>query len=160
MTERLPSLPRNLDRRTLYWRLPARRHYDFMDNSSPAAQEPDADPRIYMAAERTFLAWIRTGIALLAFGFVVARFGVFLRQFLVPTNPHTNGSAGVSVWIGLSLIAVGIVVFVISVFRHRSYIRAIDEGHFRRAFGSGLAFAVVALLVLVGIAMSFVLLGL
>jgi hypothetical protein len=38
------------------------------------------DPRIYMAAERTFLAWIRTGIAFMGFGFVVARFGLFLRE--------------------------------------------------------------------------------
>ncbi len=39
----------------------------------------EIDSRIYMAAERTFLAWIRTGIALMGFGFVVARFGLFLR---------------------------------------------------------------------------------
>ncbi len=45
-------------------------------NPSPA----EIDARIYMAAERTFLAWIRTGIALMGFGFVVARFGLFLRE--------------------------------------------------------------------------------
>ena len=45
-----------------------------------------ADPRIYMAAERTFLAWIRTGIALSGFGFVVARFGLFLREIAAGNN--------------------------------------------------------------------------
>jgi putative membrane protein len=40
------------------------------------------DPRVDMAAERTFLAWIRTGLALMGFGFVVARFGLFLREFV------------------------------------------------------------------------------
>ncbi len=30
------------------------------------------DPRVPLAAERTFLAWIRTGLALMGFGFVVA----------------------------------------------------------------------------------------
>ncbi len=39
----------------------------------------DADPRVYFAAERTFLAWLRTGFTVMAFGFVVARFGLFLR---------------------------------------------------------------------------------
>ncbi len=38
------------------------------------------DPRVSLAAERTFLAWIRTGLALMGFGFVVARFGLFLRE--------------------------------------------------------------------------------
>ena len=38
------------------------------------------DPRVPLAAERTFLAWIRTGLALMGFGFVVARFGLFLRE--------------------------------------------------------------------------------
>ena len=32
------------------------------------------DPRIPLAAERTFLAWVRTGLALMGFGFAVARF--------------------------------------------------------------------------------------
>jgi putative membrane protein len=49
-------------------------------------QDSAADPRIYMAAERTFLAWIRTGIAFMGFGFVVARFGLFLREIAVSNN--------------------------------------------------------------------------
>ena len=51
--------------------------------------EPDKDPRVYFAAERTFLAWIRTGLALMGFGFVVARFGIFLREIrsTLPPSP-------------------------------------------------------------------------
>ena len=30
--------------------------------------QQDTDPRVYFAAERTFLAWIRTGLALMGFG--------------------------------------------------------------------------------------------
>ena len=33
--------------------------------------ELGADPRIYMAAEQTFLSWIRTGTALIGIGIVV-----------------------------------------------------------------------------------------
>lgn len=36
------------------------------------------DPRLYMAAERTFLAWIRTSISLITFGFVLEKFDYFL----------------------------------------------------------------------------------
>ena len=50
------------------------------------AREPQ-DPRVYLAAERTFLAWIRTGLALMGFGFVVARFGLFLREIEFSQHP-------------------------------------------------------------------------
>jgi putative membrane protein len=40
-----------------------------MDDPLQSPSEPD--PRIYFAAERTFLAWLRTGFALMGFGFVV-----------------------------------------------------------------------------------------
>ena len=56
---------------------------------------PEQDPRIYFAAERTFLAWLRTGLALMGFGFVVARFGLFLREIAVATGsqiPATGSS--------------------------------------------------------------------
>jgi putative membrane protein len=58
---------------------------DFCLCSTAMNETPDSspDPRIYMAAERTFLAWIRTGIAFMGFGFVVARFGLFLPRLLL-----------------------------------------------------------------------------
>ena len=43
------------------------------------ANDPQDDPRIYFAAERTLLAWLRTGLGLMGVGFAVARFGLFLR---------------------------------------------------------------------------------
>ncbi|HET9088065.1 MAG TPA: DUF202 domain-containing protein, partial [Acidobacteriaceae bacterium] len=68
------------------------------------------DPRVYFAAERTFLAWIRTGLALMGFGFVVARFGLFLRELSMrqPHGPQEAGlmssqSTGPSLWLGTAL---------------------------------------------------------
>ena len=120
----------------------------------------NADPRIYLAAERTFLAWIRTGLALMAFGFVVARFGVFLREIALPVGATVTPASGVSLGVGLGLLALGVVVCVVSALRHRRYVRAIDQGHFRAAFGSAFAFSLVALLAIVGITMAFFLLWL
>ena len=62
----------------------------------------------YLAAERTFLAWIRTGIALMGLGFVLARFGLFLQEFnrLDPDLPVR--SYGLSLWIGVALILLGV----------------------------------------------------
>jgi putative membrane protein len=126
-----------------------------------ANEKPQADPRIYLAAERTFLAWIRTGVALLAFGFVVARFGIFLRQvaFLAKAAPAGDGP-GVSLYAGLGLVSTGVVVCIVSAIRHTRYIRAIDAGRFRASFGSAFAFAIVALLSVVGATMAILLLTL
>ncbi|MBI2839543.1 MAG: DUF202 domain-containing protein [Acidobacteria bacterium] len=115
------------------------------------------DPRIYMAAERTFLAWIRTGLAFMAFGFVVARFGVFLREVVVVggANPGSDGRGlGISLWLGLGLIGTGVMTCVISALRHTQYIAAIDQGRFRHVFGSSLAFVIVGLLAILGVGMA------
>jgi putative membrane protein len=114
----------------------------------------EVDSRIYMAAERTFLAWIRTGIALMGFGFVVARFGLFLRELsLTGTTQHT-ASTGFSLPLGIGLIGFGVVVNLVSVIRHRRYIVAIDRNDFRSAFGSTFASWVALLLALSGLAMT------
>jgi len=125
-----------------------------------ASDDRGADPRIYMAAERTFLAWIRTGIALMAFGFVVARFGVFLREIALPGAAGVGSGSGLSLYMGLGLIGLGVVVCVVSAVRHTRYVRAIDEGHFRAAFGSIFAFSVVLLLALAGVIMALLLMNL
>jgi putative membrane protein len=116
--------------------------------------EPERDPRLYMAAERTYLAWLRTGIALMGFGFVVARFALFLRE-LVSSNPSLhNGASGLSLPLGIALIVLGMVVNVVAGVRHSRYIRAIDRNEFRSAFGSSLAYLVGGILAAIGLVMS------
>jgi putative membrane protein len=113
------------------------------------------DPRVYMAAERTFLAWIRTGLALTGFGFVVARFGLFLRE-AVPAGGVSPAPVepGLSLPLGTALILLGTAVNVVSAVRHRRYVRAIDDGHFRPAYGSGFATGLAIVLAGVGVIMA------
>jgi hypothetical protein len=59
------------------------------------AQGLQRDPRIYFAAERTYLAWIRTGLGLMGFGFVVARFGLFLKELVITRPDLAIKSSGV-----------------------------------------------------------------
>jgi putative membrane protein len=120
-----------------------------------SAGQPDSarDPRLYMAAERTFLAWIRTGLALTGFGFVVARFGLLLRE-VVPADATVRPETGLSLPVGVSLIVLGTAVNVTSALRHRRYVRAIDGGEFRSAFGSGFAIAIAVVLAVVGVVMA------
>jgi putative membrane protein len=120
----------------------------------------EVDSRIYMAADRTFLAWIRTGIALMGFGFVVARFGLFLRELTLAGTHQQMTSTGFSLPIGIGLIGFGIVVNFVSVIRHRRYIAAIDRNDFRSAFGSTFAIWVALLLAISGLAMTLYLIRL
>jgi len=117
--------------------------------------DSSTDPRIYMAAERTFLAWIRTGIAFMGFGFVVARFGLFLREIAlgnkVAVPPHNSGF---SLPAGIALIAAGIMVTVLAAIRHHRYIKALDQGQFRQAYGAAFTFLVAGFLAIIGLAVA------
>jgi putative membrane protein len=119
-------------------------------------ESPDShsDPRIYMAAERTFLAWLRTGIALMGFGFVVARFGLFLRELAASNEPTKLPHSGFSLPVGILLIALGIIVNIVAAVRHRRCIRAIDRGEFRQTFGSAFGLWLAGLLALIGLTVA------
>ncbi len=87
------------------------------------------DPRVYLAAERTFLAWIRTGLALMGFGFVVARFGLFLRELEFSQHQvSTLHSGRFTLWVGTALILIGVIVNVLSAVQHVRFVRAVRSG--------------------------------
>jgi putative membrane protein len=73
-------------------------------------EQPQNDPRIFFAAERTLLAWIRTGLAMMGFGFVVARFGLFLREIQTVRPATTLQPLRSSQWFGVALVVMGVVV--------------------------------------------------
>jgi len=120
----------------------------------PEPSKPGGDPNVYMAAERTFLAWVRTGIALMGFGFVVARFGLFLSELAATDIVVKAPSTGFSLPVGVLLISLGILVLVVSAIRYRRWLRAIDRGQFRLAFGTAFSFTVVGALALIGLAVA------
>ena len=117
--------------------------------------EPPVDPRIYLAAERTFLAWIRTGIAFMAFGFVVARFGLFLREIALGDNLKIAPSGnGLSLPVGIALILAGVLVNLFAALRHRRYVNALDRGQFRPAYGLAFTLLIAGFLVFIGLTVA------
>jgi putative membrane protein len=96
--------------------------------NQPTDQPAEQDPRVYFAAERTFLAWIRTGLGLMGIGFALSRFALFLRQLSFAethVQPHTTG---LSLWSGVALVLLGVVVTFTSVLRHIQLIHQLSTG--------------------------------
>ncbi|HEY6847255.1 MAG TPA: DUF202 domain-containing protein [Terracidiphilus sp.] len=88
----------------------------------------EQDPRVYFAAERTFLAWIRTGLGLIGIGFAVSRFGLFFRQLSASQSHLPTRATGLSVWSGVTLVGLGVIVILSSVLRHVQLMRELKSG--------------------------------
>ncbi|HKM67761.1 MAG TPA: DUF302 domain-containing protein [Candidatus Acidoferrum sp.] len=108
----------------------------------------------YLAAERTVLAWIRTGIALMGLGFVLARFGLFLEEFnhLQPDAPVK--SYGVSLWIGIALILMGVSVCLLSTLRHLRMLKQLEAGESLFGRSPRLVVGVAVALIVLGLVMA------
>ena len=132
----------------------------------PPSQEPSVhtttpgparavdDPRVYLAAERTFLAWIRTSLALMGFGFLIARFAILIRIAGLGGMTDRSGRPAVSPWLGFAMVCFGVVVSLVSVVRHRGYIRALESGHSNPALSPRAPLVLAGILALVGLAMA------
>jgi putative membrane protein len=116
--------------------------------------DPPGDPRVYFAAERTLLAWVRTGLALMGFGFVVARFGLFLHELSMMQKVKPPARIGISLWVGLSLVALGVAVNIVAALQNWRTIRRLQRNEtleFRAvSFASLVAMALAILGLVVG----------
>jgi len=84
--------------------------------------------RVHMANERTFLAWIRTSIGIMAFGFVVEKFALFVRQIsYILGKEVVPPPRGYSSFFGISLVALGALIGVLSFIRYKKVEKQIDE---------------------------------
>jgi putative membrane protein len=115
---------------------------------------PQQDPRVYFAAERTFLAWIRTGLGLMGVGFAVSRFGLFLREFSATQHTPTQTSTTHSVITGVALVSLGVVINIAAVVNHLVIVKQLSTGTWHPGQPSRLAVALAILLAILGIGMA------
>jgi putative membrane protein len=121
-------------------------------------QPQSEDPRVRLAGERTLLAWIRTGLALMGFGFVVARFGLFLREIAAVGHDPGHSSTGLSLWIGIALVLLGIAVNLLAAVQHSRFLRRLERGESYRPPRRSLGIAVSVVLAVLGVGMTVYLL--
>ena len=117
------------------------------------ADNPQDDPRVYFAAERTLLAWLRTGLGLMGVGFAVARFGLFLRE-IQASQPQAAHPTGLSLWSGVALVTLGVIVNVYAAVRHVQLVRQLAKGTWQPGKTSAGAVALALVLASIGVGMA------
>ena len=88
-------------------------------------EHQDADPRIYLAAERTLLSWVRTGLAMMGFGFVLARFGM-VGEVAMP-NGEASQAPDWSRWTGMALLLSGVCICLGASWAHYRTVVRLDR---------------------------------
>jgi len=114
----------------------------------------EQDPRVYLAAERTFLAWLRTGLGLIGVGFAVSRFGLFLRELSADKSHLSPHATRLSLWSGVALVALGVIVNISAVLRHFRLVHELRSGTWTAGRVSIDAVVLALLLAGVGVGMA------
>lgn len=106
--------------------------------------------QVRLAAERNLLSWIRTGLSMMGFGFVVAKFGLFLRELAAVAKGSAQAHAYSSSWLGVTLVAVGIVVCLAAAYQHYVFLRGLSRGAPYPAPGWSMAITVALVMAVLG----------
>jgi putative membrane protein len=99
--------------------------------------------RTRLALERTMMAWVRTATALIGFGFTIVQFFERLNN-IEGVDPATRPFA--ARYVGLVLIAAGIIALLVSAFQYRAAIAGVGK-----APGSTPVYAISIGLILIGV---------
>ncbi len=122
------------------------------------AKKPSGKTNEHLANERTFLAWVRTGIATISLGFVIARFNFWLREITLSSGQGADiPRTGLSLPIGLGMVAFGALMTLLATWRYRAIRDAINQD--LEHPGQGLIVLTAAVVVLLALVLIIYLLA-
>lgn len=103
--------------------------------------------RTRLSVERTMMSWIRTAVSLIGFGFAIVQFFERLRQMTSSSDTYFPQAPK---YLGLSLIACGIMALLISIWQYRWTVNYLRSGSFEPIAGlrEGMQSPVIAVAVL------------
>jgi putative membrane protein len=110
--------------------------------------------RTRLSLERTLMSWVRTSVALIGFGFTIVQFFEHLHAIagtaagLRPQAPR---------YLGLALIAAGVLALLISTWQYRSVVRYLLSKEFEPIAGFG---EVVRMTPLYAVSIAIIFIGL
>ena len=87
-------------------------------------------------------------------GFAVSRFGLFLREIRSSGPSATPHGTGLSVWSGVAIVFLGVLVLISAVVQHLTLVRELSTGTWRPGRVSRSAVVLATFLAVVGVAMS------
>src|SRR5262245_7593108 len=89
--------------------------------------------RTRLSLERTMMSWVRTSVALIGFGFTIVQF--FERLHSEGVAPALRPQA--PRYLGLTLIAAGVIVLLVSIFQYRAVARYLLSKEYEPIAGIG-----------------------
>jgi putative membrane protein len=103
--------------------------------------------RTRLSVERTMMSWIRTAVSLIGFGFAIVQFFERLRQMSVAETTYFPEAPK---YLGLSMIACGVLALLISIWQYRWTVNYLRSGSFAPIAGlkEGMHSPIIAVAVL------------
>ena len=117
--------------------------------------------RTRMAVERTIMAWMRTAVALIGFGFTIVLFFERLNSLEGVAAASRPFAAR---YVGLTLIATGVIVLLVSTWQYHAVIKYLWQGDFaaiagvRKSPGHTPVYLISIVMIFVGLFAFFVVL--
>jgi putative membrane protein len=92
--------------------------------------------RTRMSVERTMMSWVRTAVSLIGFGFTIVQ---FFERFSAFEGVSEANRPWAPRYLGLALIAAGILALVVSAWQYRSFLKYMWGAQFAPIAGWGKA---------------------